>query len=116
MKDVAYIVSCSDYEDSTIGNLNYADADAENIKDIFEKELGINDVRSLTSAEKGGVPTRSRVIRELKRGRNEEPIRVLFFYYSGHGFRSGMQCRGFYGLTPAKLLQTVGIRAGLDLI
>lgn len=98
MKDVAYIVSCSDYEDSTIGNLNYADADAENIKDIFEKELGINDVRSLTSAEKGGVPTRSRVIRELKRGRNEEPIRVLFFYYSGHGFRSGMNGKDYIAL------------------
>lgn len=51
MKDVAYIVSCSDYEDSTIGNLNYADADAKNIKDIFEKELGIKDIRSLTPAK-----------------------------------------------------------------
>ncbi len=119
--------------DADIGDLLYADRDAENISNAF-KEAGVEHIYCLTSErgadDAGFLPSRSNIMRFIDEivGAQCRPNDSIVFYFSGHGFcldNDAYLCtsdakKKYLGQTalPLSLLQEMlrGTKAGQYLI
>jgi hypothetical protein len=87
-KRYALLIGVNEYEDTSIGSLRFAVADARGMATAFQK-LGFSDTVVLASdaSEPQGKPTRANVIDRLEQlSAILKPEDTFVFYFSGHGF------------------------------
>ena len=92
--NVGVVVGCSRYDDPRIADLKYAHEDANRVAALLSDVAGVHE-DALVVLHDGMPdpllrPTRSNLIRELVRVSRSltQPVDVLMFFFSGHGFHS----------------------------
>lgn len=93
--NVAFVVGCSGYEDAGIADLKYAHRDATSFAGLLKETCGLRDDEIMLIhdeyPEPRRLPTRANILRQISRGAEvtkSATIDMLFFFFSGHGFRS----------------------------
>lgn len=92
--NVGIAVGCSRYDDPRIADLKYAHEDANRIAERLSSVVGVDDGAMVVlhdgMSDPSLAPTRANLVRELVRlSRSvDEPVDLLVFFFSGHGFRS----------------------------
>ncbi|MFL6121324.1 Hsp70 family protein [Actinophytocola sp.] len=92
--NVGVAVGCSRYDDPRIADLKYAHEDANRIAALLSEVVGVHEDALVVlhdgMDEPSLRPTRANLIRELVRLSRSltEPVDVLMFFFSGHGFHS----------------------------
>jgi molecular chaperone DnaK (HSP70) len=91
----AVIVGCGKFDDPEIVNLEFAGQDADRFAGVAEGIFGVpkQTLNVLADDRLGGhdLPTRARLLSSLGRGQRNlrgQRVDILYFYFSGHGFRS----------------------------
>lgn len=91
----AVVIGCSEYDDPDIRALQFAHKDAEAFARALTDFCGVseNGIRLLTSPGHQ-APTRANMARLLHELASSSPD-VVFFFFSGHGFRSARDGRDY---------------------
>lgn len=94
---LAFIIGCQKYDEEEIGDLKYADIDANSFAKILTTNCGFEekDIKLFSSGKNSNIaPTRSNIIRELLKDNylKNKPglIESIVFFFSGHGFHSSL--------------------------
>lgn len=93
---IAFLIGCKKYDDADIADLKYADNDADYFAKTIASSCGFTDdeiiLLSNSHENRNLWPTKSNIIRELsqssKLSKRSSEIKLLFFFFSGHGFHS----------------------------
>ena len=94
--NAAFIVGCSRYDDDAISDLHFPHEDADKFSGVVKAVGDVDDnalVILASNRESKFQPTRNNIIRELTQIRSRslrlnQRINNLYFFFSGHGFRS----------------------------
>jgi molecular chaperone DnaK len=92
--NVGVVVGCSRYDDPRIADLKYAHADANRVAALLSGVAGVHEDAMVVlhdgMPDASLRPTRGNLIRELVRLSRSlaDPVDVLMFFFSGHGFHS----------------------------
>ncbi|MET0382595.1 MAG: Hsp70 family protein, partial [Burkholderiaceae bacterium] len=90
MRRAAVVIGCSNYRDPQIGALRFAHRDAESVAGALTAFCGVgrDDLALCTSAGLGARSADRSAIAAALLGLSSRPADVVFFFFSGHGFRS----------------------------
>ncbi len=96
--NVAILVGCSNYEDPAIAPLAYGREDAEGLVSTLTASCGVDPKWLSVFSTNSIAPSRSNLIRCLSEPRRLPRVPLidkLFFFFSGHGYRSPVDARDY---------------------
>lgn len=89
MENLAFLISCGQYERDEIENLSNIKSDGIKMQNAFMQYLGLSEDKCYSLYDSSDIqkrPTQTNVWNMLEMPDDSNKYNTIFFYYSGHGF------------------------------